>query len=184
MLGQIVSAVMTAEEIKSTVIGVVSALGGTAGIIAIIRLLYSIYADYKNRKVTKANTKALTENKEASVQYLKENMVTSIKVDVSAQLRPLLDEMREQFIDGQLTVAQQLDALKGICILMGRILVKTPKLTADERNEFSATIDMLEQVIPNEQPKENTSGILVVALDEPKKETVDEESKPTQLMQV
>lgn len=184
MLDQIVSAVMTAEEIKSTVIGVVSALGGTAGIIAIVRLLYSMFADYKNRKVTKANTKALSENKEASVQYLKDNMVTSVKVDVSAQLRPLLDDIQERFIDGQHTIVEQMLALKNICILMGRILVKTPKLTADERSEFNAIIDTLDQVIPIDQTSENTSGVLMVSLDEPKKEVVESDSKPTQLMQV
>lgn len=156
---------MTGAEIKDTIVGVISALGGMTGLCFIVKTIYTMIQNHNNRKVTRANTKALIENKEAAVNYIKENMVTSIKVDVSAQLKPLLNDLHDQFIEEQRNAAVQLNALKDVCVTMGRMLVNSPKFTKDEKEQFNSVLDRVEAMtLPSHETP--VSGYLQVTFDD------------------
>ena len=137
---------MTVAEIKDLVAQVFAAVGGYGAALTLVFMIWRTIMNGRSNKLMKANTLATTNLFDQFKEWFATNVTGKIRVNVSAQLNKLSDEIRAEYIEKEEKLMTVVSVQNELLKIMTNLMLESPKVSKDERIEVLKALEKLDDL--------------------------------------
>lgn len=158
---------MDANQIITLVQSVILGAGGIAGVTAIVLKIMGtatgiakIRATKQQTKAIEAQTKTVDAQTETVVEAVRNSLVTDIQVDLTAQLEPIVKQLKTEYLTATENTAEQVYAVKSLLVQLCNVMSTSRKLNEDQRSSFKEAIAACDAIVNKPLPEQK--NLLIV----------------------
>ena len=137
---------MTMAEIKDLIAQVFAAVGGYGAALTLAFMIWRTIMSGHSNKLMKANTLATTNLFDQFKEWFANNVTGKIRVNVSAQLNKLSDEIRAEYIEKEEKLMTVVSVQNELLKIMTNLMLESPKVSKDERIEVLKALEKLDDL--------------------------------------